>query len=43
MRHVVYAIAAFYGAATMVLALALCRTAAEGNEPEIEDFFGKGY
>ena len=29
MRHVIYAIAAFYGAATMVLALALCRTAAK--------------
>jgi len=26
-----------------VLALALCRTVAKGNEPEIEDFFGKGY
>jgi len=42
MRHIIYAIAAFYGAATLALALAMSR-AIEDVEPEIEDFFGKGY
>ena len=42
MRYIIYGIAAFYGAATLALALAMSR-AIEDEEPEIEDFFGKGY
>ena len=42
MRCIIYAISAFCGAVTLALALAMSR-AIEDEEPEIEDFFGKGY